>query len=172
MTLLSDRKGFSLIELIMVIVILGILVLGGTFGLKQVMDGYTLAQANATSTQKAQNALNRLTIELSHISYISGGSRYNISDGTANSLTYTANFSGEDEVNPTTINLSGNQVLLNNFLLTDGLVTNGLQFTYFDGNGNSVGATSTDMRLIGMALTVQVTATATRTYNARVALQQ
>ena len=83
-----------MIELIVVIVVLGMLVLGGIFGVKQIMDGYNLAQANATSTQKAQNALGRITIELSHITYNSSGARYNISAGTANSITYTANFGG------------------------------------------------------------------------------
>ena len=97
MTLLPDQQGFTLIELIVVMVVLGILVLGGIFGLKQVMDGYTLAQANATSTQKAQNALDRITIELSHITYNSSGVRYNVSAGTASSITYTANFGGADE---------------------------------------------------------------------------
>lgn len=157
-----------MIELIVVIVVLGILGATGTFGLKQIMDGYSLAKANAMSTQKAQNALDRITIELSHIIYIPGESRYNISAGTSNSITYTANFGGADETS--TINLSGTQVLLNNIPLTDGV--NGLQFSYFDGNGTAVAATSTDMRLIEIALTVQVTPSATRTFNARVMLQQ
>jgi prepilin-type N-terminal cleavage/methylation domain-containing protein len=171
MTVLPDRQGFTLIELIMVIVVLGILVLGGIFGLRQVMDGYTLAQANANSTQKAQNAMDRITIELSHITYNVSGARYNVSAGTVNSITYTANFGGADE-SGTIINLSGTQVLLKNFPLTDSVATNGLQFSYLDGNGNAVGATSTNMRLIHIALTVQVTPSATRIYNARVALQQ
>ena len=171
MTVLPDHQGFTLIEFIMVIVVLGILGLGGFFGLRQVMDGYTLAQANADTTQKAQNALDRITIELSHITYDIGGARYNISAGTVNSITYTANFGGADE-SGTTINLSGTQVLLKNFPLTDSVAANGLQFSYLDGNGSSVGATSANMRLIHIALTVQVTPNATRIYNARVALQQ
>jgi prepilin-type N-terminal cleavage/methylation domain-containing protein len=171
MILIPDHKGFTMIELIVVIVILGILGVTGTFGLRQVMDGYTLAQASAISTQKAQNALDRIAIELSHIVYLSGGARYNISTGNTTSITYTANFGGADETS--TINLSGTQVLLNNIPLTDGVAANGLQFSYFDGDGTT-GAAATDMnmRLIGIALTVQMTPGATRTYNARVTLQQ
>jgi prepilin-type N-terminal cleavage/methylation domain-containing protein len=174
MTVLPNQKGFTLIEIIVVIVVLGILMSVGLFGLQQAMDGYNMAQASTTSTQKAQNALDRITCELSHMTFNSGGQRYNVSAGTLTSITYTANFGGAgDETH--TINQNANLVRFDNndnLVLTDGVVTNGLQFTYFDGNGNTVGATSTDMRLIGITLTVQVTTSATRTYNARVALQQ
>jgi prepilin-type N-terminal cleavage/methylation domain-containing protein len=173
MIALSDHRGFTLIEAIVVIVVLGILVAIGTLGLKQSMDGYNLARANAESTQKAQTALDRITIELSHITYNSSLGRYNVSAGTASSITYTANFGGANETH--TFDQNGNQVRFdtdNTKPLTDCVATNGLQFTYFDGNGNSVGATSTDMRLIGIALTVQVISGVTRTFNARVVLQQ
>jgi prepilin-type N-terminal cleavage/methylation domain-containing protein len=173
MILLPDQQGFTMIELIVVVVVLGMLVLGGIFGVKQIMDGYNLAQANATSTQKAQNALARITLELSHITYNSGGGRYNVSAGTANSITYTANFGGADETH--TINQNGNLVRFDNndnLPLTDLVAANGLQFSFWDGNGNAVGATAADMRLIEITLTVQVTPTVTRSYNARVALQQ
>ena len=81
MTILPDQKGFTLIELIVVMVVLGVLMAVGSFGLGRAMDGYNLAQANSESTQKAQNALDRITIELSHITYNSGLSGYNVSAG-------------------------------------------------------------------------------------------
>ena len=170
---LQSQRGFTLIEIIVVMIVLGIMALMGSFGLERAMDGYNLAQANSESTQKAQNALDRITIELSHITYNSGLLRYNITAGTASSITYTANFGGADETH--TIDQNANLVRYDNnsnLPLTDRVVTNGLQLTYFDGNGAAVGATSTGMRLIGIALTVQVVTGVTRTYNARVALQQ
>jgi prepilin-type N-terminal cleavage/methylation domain-containing protein len=173
MKFFRDQRGYSLIEIIVVIVVLGILMSVGLFARQRAMDGDSLAQASATSTQKAQIALDRITIELSHITYNSSLGRYNISVGTGTSITYIANFGGSDETH--TIDQNTSQVRFdtdNTKPLTDGVVSNGLQFTYFDGNGNSVAATSLDMRLIGIALTVQVTSTASRTFNARVALQQ
>jgi prepilin-type N-terminal cleavage/methylation domain-containing protein len=173
MRVFSNQSGFTLIEIIIVMIILGILTVGGVFGLNEVTNGYQRTQANAASTQKAQNALDRMVIELSHITYSSSGARYNVTAGSGSSLTYTANFGGSDETH--TIDQSGNLARFdtdNTKILTDGVVTNGLQFSYFDGNGNAVAATSTDMRLIGVSLTVQVISGVTRTYSARVALQQ
>ena len=171
MSLLQSQRGFTLIEIVVVIIVLGIMALMGSFGLERAMDGYTLAQANSESTQKAQNALDRITTELSHITYNSVSLRYNITAFTAgSSITYIANFGGADETH--TINQSGNSVQYDNISLTDRVVTNGLQLTYFDGIGNTVAATSTTMRLIGIALTVQVIPGVPRTYNARVALQR
>ncbi|MBI4763268.1 MAG: type II secretion system protein [Deltaproteobacteria bacterium] len=172
-TLIPDQRGFTMIELIVVMVILGILLTAGFFGLKQAIDGYNLAQANSMSTQKAQNALDRITIELSRIVYNSSLARYAISAGSGTSITYTANFGGSDETH--TIDLNLNLIRLDTDdtkPIIDGVAANGLQFSYADGNGNPVGATSPDMRLVGIALTVQVIAGVTRTYNTRVTLQQ
>jgi prepilin-type N-terminal cleavage/methylation domain-containing protein len=179
MTTLKNQGGFTLIEVIVVMVVLGVLAAVGSFGLERAMDGYNLAQANAESTQKAQNAVDRITIELANITYNGGLFRYNVTAGTANSITYIANFGGVDET--CTINQSDSQaqlvktvanVMIGTFPLTDLVPANGLLFTYFDGNGNAVPATNADMRLIGIALTVQVIPGVTRTYNARVALQR
>jgi prepilin-type N-terminal cleavage/methylation domain-containing protein len=173
MALSSNQHGFTLIEFIVVMIVLGILVLGGVFGLRQVVDGYGLARDNSVSTQKVQNALDRMVIELSHVTSNSNGTRYNITAGTAGSISYTANFGGADENH--TIDQNGSLIRLDtddSLVLTDQVTANGLQFSYLDGNGNAVNATDTTMRLIGIALTVQVTPGVTRTFNARVALQQ
>ena len=173
MDLPSNQSGFTLIEFIVVMVIMGLLVLGGIFGLRQMVDGYSLARANTVSTQKVQNALDRIVIELSHITMNNSGTRYNITAGTDSSLNYTANFGGADENH--TIDQNGALIRFdtdNSLALTDLVAANGLQFSYFDGNGNTVAATDVNMRLIGVALTVQVTPAATRTFNARVALPQ
>jgi prepilin-type N-terminal cleavage/methylation domain-containing protein len=173
MKLFPNQRGFTLIEFIVVIVILGILMLGGVFGLRQVMDGYSIARDSSASTQKVQNALDRMAIELSRITYNSTSFRYNVTAGTAGSISYRANFGGADENH--TIDQSGSLARLdsdNALILTDQVTANGLQFSYMDGNGNAVTATDTSMRLIGISLTVQVISGVTRTFNTRVALQQ
>ncbi len=171
MSLLQSQRGFTLIEIIVVMIVLGLMALMGSFGLGRAIEGYNLARENSEVSQKAQNALDRLAIELSHIPFNTGMSRYNISAGTAGSLTYTANFGGADEIH--TFTQVGNQLLLDNLPLTDLVTTNGLQFSYLDINGNTVGGGGADpaLRIIGISLSLRGSVNVTRTFNARVALQ-
>ncbi len=132
----QSQRGFTLIEIIVVMIVLGIMALMGSFGLGRAIEGYNLARENSEVSQKAQIALDRLVVELSHIPFNTVTARYNISAGTAGSLTYTANFGGADEIH--TFTQAGNQVLLDNLPLTDLVTANGLQFSYLDINGNAV----------------------------------
>ena len=171
MSLIQSQRGFSLIEIVVVIVVLGIMALMGSFGLERAMDGYNLARENSQISQKAQNALDRLAIELSHIPFNGGSSRYAISAGTAGSLTYTANFGLANEVH--TINQVNDQVMLDNFPLTDLVPGNGLQFTYLTAGGTVLGGgTDPALRIIQISLSLQGPyVNVTRTFDARVALQ-
>jgi prepilin-type N-terminal cleavage/methylation domain-containing protein len=173
MSSLHSQRGFTLIEIIVVMVVLGLMALMGSFGLERAIDGYNLARENSQISQKAQNALDRLAVELSHIPYSSLLSRYTISAGTAGSLTYTANFGGANEIH--TFTQSGNQLLLDNLPLTDLVVSgNGLQFSYLDKDGNAVGGGAIDpgLRIIQISLSLRgPNANVTRTFNTRVALQ-
>jgi len=171
MSLIQSQRGFTLIEIIVVMVVLGILALMGTFGMERAMDGYNLARENSQISQKAQNALDRLAIELSHIPFNGGWTRYTISAGTAGSLTYTANFGLANEVH--TINQVNDQVMLDNFPLTDLVPANGLQFTYFNAAGAALGGgTDPALRIIQISLSLRgPNVNVTRTFNARVALQ-
>lgn len=172
MTPLQSQRGFTLIEIIVVMVVLGIMALMGSYGLGRAIEGYNLARENSEVSQKAQNALDRLAIELSHIPFDTGTSRYTISAGTAGSLTYTTNFGGVNETH--TITQTGNQVLVDNLPLTDLVVTgNGLQFSYLDKDGNAVGGGGPDpaLRIIQISLSLRGSVNITRTFNTRVALQ-
>jgi prepilin-type N-terminal cleavage/methylation domain-containing protein len=168
---IQSQRGFTLIEIVVVIVVLGIMALMGSFGLERAMDGYNRARENSQISQKAQNALDRLAIELSHIPFNGGLSRYTISAGTAGSLTYTANFGLANEVH--TINQVNDQLMLDNFPLTDLVPGNGLQFTYLTAGGAVLGGgTDPALRIIQISLSLRgPNVNVTRTFNARVALQ-
>jgi len=164
-----DSRGFTLIEIIVAITIAGLLVLLGTFGLQNAVDGYALARDNAQLSQKAQAALDRMAVEFSNIIFNGAAGRYSITAGNAASLSYTANFGGADENR--TIALAGSQVRLDNIPLTD--LVNGLQFRYWNADGvTEVAATSQTMRIISISLTMNGPAGTTRDYNGRVALQR
>jgi len=171
MRIIQSQRGFTLIEIVVVIVVLGIMALMGSFGLERAMDGYNLARENSQISQKAQNALDRLAIELSHIPFNGGLSRYTISAGTAGSLTYTANFGLANEVH--TITQVNDQLMLDNLPLTDLVPGNGLQFTYLTAGGTVLGGgTDPALRIIQISLSLRgPIVNVTRTFDARVALQ-
>jgi prepilin-type N-terminal cleavage/methylation domain-containing protein len=171
MSLLQSQRGFTLIEIIVVMIVLGLMALMASFGLERAMDGFVMARENSQVSQKAQIALDRLAIELSNIPFNTGTSRYTISTGTAGSLTYTTSFGGVNEVH--TFNQVNDQLQLDNLPLTDLVTANGLQFSYLDINGNAVGGGGADpaLRIIGISLSLRGSINVTRTFNSRVALQ-
>jgi len=80
------QSGFTLIEIIASLVLLGLLGVFFSFGLTTAMKGYVFTRENAETTQKGQIALLRLTKELSVVSAVSSG--------TATSMSYTLIKSG------------------------------------------------------------------------------
>ena len=158
---LRSRSGFTLIELIGSIVILGLLSLIGTLGIINVIDGYRFAANNAELSQKAETALMRMTIELSYL--VTNG----ILSGTATSINYRSDFGSGNEDH--TFSLSGAQVQLDTITLTDLVDANGFQVQYFDSNGNTVSPTSA--KIIGISLTLRGANNLTRVFNTRVALR-
>ena len=77
---IPDKTGFTLVELVTVILIAAILSTIAGMGLVQIANGYVFARENAAAAQKAQVALARLVRELSSIKAITSA--------TAASLTY------------------------------------------------------------------------------------
>lgn len=158
---LRSRSGFTLIELIGSIVILGFLALIGTLGLLNVIDGYRFAADNAELSQKAEAALMRMTIELSYL--VTNG----ILAGTATSINYRSDFGSGTEDH--TFSLSGSQIQLDTIPLTDLVDANGFQLQYFDSSGSAVSPTSA--KIIGISLTLRGANNLTRIFNTRVALR-
>lgn len=61
---MKRQRGFTLIEVIVVLVLVGIMAALAGFGLVTAVQGYLMAAENAAVTQKAQTALTRITREL------------------------------------------------------------------------------------------------------------
>ena len=81
-------SGFTLIELIVVIVILGIISIFGTFFLVNMVKSYMWATDNAHLTQKAQVALTRIAVETAYADSASVVI-------TGNTITYNATYPDE-----------------------------------------------------------------------------
>jgi len=70
----KNEKGFTLIEMIVTLIMVGILAVIGSIGLINMVKGYMASKANASSVQKGQVILLQITKLLTYASTISSGS--------------------------------------------------------------------------------------------------
>lgn len=108
----SDEKGFTLIELIVTLVLVGISAAMAGMWISSVAQGYFYAKTGMDTTQKAQLAMTRLSKELAAISVVTASSASGITYNRPDSPT-TAPLTGQ------TISLSGELLQLNGNTLTD-----------------------------------------------------
>lgn len=104
---ISSQNGFTLIEMIVTLVLVGIIAAFAGMGLVKISEGYLLAKLNAETSQKAQIAIARISKELS--------SATDISSAVSDSVTYTRPVSQDDLTNTTTntIALTGSTITVN-----------------------------------------------------------
>jgi len=78
MKIKNNINGFTLIEMITSIVLIGILATFMSMGVGKIIEGYIFTKANADTTLRAQMALTRLMKEFSSIDQVSNGSKTSI----------------------------------------------------------------------------------------------
>jgi prepilin-type N-terminal cleavage/methylation domain-containing protein len=105
-----NQKGFTLIEVIVTMVLVGIATILGGMLIVSVANGYAFARMNANTVQKAELAMTLLTKEFNAIESVSASS------GTG--ITYTRRDNTLSVVSKT-ISQSGGQLLLDGNPLTD-----------------------------------------------------
>lgn len=132
----SRGKGFTFVELLCVLVLLGIVGLLSTRMFTNMIQGYTLARNSDAAVQKAQNAMQRMTIDFSYISAAN-------LDGTSTSIAYNSPLDGMNQIIISQVN---NIILYNtggaSYILTDGVQPGSLQFNYYDRYDSAANATS------------------------------
>ena len=74
----GSRQGFTLIEMVASLAIVGILAAIAGVGLVQLTEGFLLSRNAAETAQKAQMAMLRMVNEFNYIIDVSGGDRYSI----------------------------------------------------------------------------------------------
>jgi prepilin-type N-terminal cleavage/methylation domain-containing protein len=109
MTAATRARGFTLIEIIVSLVLLGILASTVFSFMGQAVRGFFIARDAMELTQKAQVALNKMRIELTYASAVTTPS--------ASSVTYTADFPTGTETH--TIALAGGVLTLDGVTLID-----------------------------------------------------
>jgi len=80
--LIANKSGFSLIELIVVMIISGILVLFGSLGIISAVDSYFSQKTNSEVAYKGQLAMIRISKEFRNLSAVTSG------QGKSNSIVY------------------------------------------------------------------------------------
>lgn len=84
----KSRNGFTLIEVIVVLIVLGIVGVFGSMFLAQIIKSYQFSNDNSQLTQKAQIAISRISAELSYVN-----STDNIdADDSQNTITYSSSY--------------------------------------------------------------------------------
>lgn len=86
---ISRQQGFTLIEVIATLLILGFMLAASTVGFSQVIQGFVQTQDHSDMVQEVQVAMTRIYYELQHIDSISASSdtaityrpRFNFTDG-------------------------------------------------------------------------------------------
>lgn len=98
------QAGFSLIELIMVLLLLGIIGVGLGLGISHVVDGFMTSRESAAVAAKGQLALLRLSREFRVITSVTSATATSITfvalhglnpDGTPDTVTYTVSQNGD-----------------------------------------------------------------------------
>ena len=115
--LIFNKSGFSLIEIICVLVISGIIVLAGSFGITAAIKSYLFQKNNSETAYKSQIAMMRISKELKSLTSVTSG------QGTSISIVY---------------DIYQNGTLQNHKLSWSGTSGDSLLYNDFSNNGNTL----------------------------------
>lgn len=153
-----NSSGFTLIELIISIVLVGLLAVVGSSMIADSFGTSRMVNANNASTAQARYALERLVREIREVKFDSTGSQYCINTMTGNKLVFyktsgTYDSTCATNAVATTITQSGANLTLNGAILSDQVVTSGLAFAYYQNDGvTASGTTAANVRFIQITL--------------------
>lgn len=137
----GNTQGFTLIELIIVIVITGIIIAGSSSLLLNGVNAYIAGKADINASWQANVAIERMTRDLRAIS------------SAANIITAASNEFAIRDINGTTIDYKvvNSQLLRNTQVLANNVQS--VAFTYYDANG-TVTASVSAIRYVGVSLNI------------------
>jgi len=123
--IIGPQAGFSLIEMILVLVLLGVMGVGAGFGISTVVNGFLFSRDSVATAAKGQLALLRLSREFRVITAVTNAS--------VSSIQFTA-LHGDGVTQSYTVTQNGNTITVNDGVNNDILVdqVNSLTLAYYD----------------------------------------
>ena len=159
---IEDERGFTFIEVIVTLILVGITAAMAGMWIVSVASGYVFAKKNMETTQKAQLALTRLEKEFKSMSSITASS--------ANSITFTRLDNTTGGMITQTIMLTGGSLLkLNNDTLTNNVSAFTLSYCDDVTSTSCPSAWSSTSRIILITLTLTGADNVQSTFTQRVA---
>jgi prepilin-type N-terminal cleavage/methylation domain-containing protein len=156
-----NRKGFTLIEVIIALALVGVGTVVAGMGIVWISSGYNFTKENAATALKGQVTLTRLVKEFSAISAVNAAS--------ANSITYVMYKDGATVTSTVAwAGSTGDPLLLNGDILTDDVT--GFVLAYYDTyDGASQSSWSSSRKLISVTLTLEGAENVASAFTIRVA---
>lgn len=162
---LKGQAGFSLIEMIVVFVLIGIMGAGAGLGLSNIVNGFLLSRDAAATASKGQLALLRLSREFRVIK--------SVTNASATSIQFVAKHGDTDAQDKSyTVTKSGLTITMNDGASTDILTdqVNALTLAYYDTyNGATQTTWSNSRKLIQVTITLNGPDSTTQSFTTRVA---
>lgn len=147
---ISNKKGFTLIELTTAIVIVSILSVMAGMGLVQIANGYAFAKKNAVAAQQAQIALARLAKELSAVQAIDETAV----PPTEKKLRYKLNYGGSNVWHTLNWSNAGQPVTISDDILIDKVED--FSLTYYNTYGVPASTYSSSTEVIELSFKIKV----------------
>lgn len=143
----AGKKGVTLIELVMVIVITGILAGLGAMYISEVVDSWNTVSYRSETVAQTRSAMGRMSRRIRSVKNTTA-----VTAASAGRLQFVASDGAA-----TNYNLSGGSLLENNAVLATGVAK--LNFTYYNATGGNiisplVAPDETDIRGIGVSLEI------------------
>ncbi len=158
---LKNNNGFSLIEIIMVLILLGIMGAMAGMGIATFAESFVFSRQAAEISGKAQLTMIRLSKEFTHIKTVAAASATSITYARSNDAGGTTN------VTITWAGASGDDLTLNSDTLIDNVTSFSLAYldTY---NGASNTTWSSDRRIIAVTLALTGPDSTNLTFSSRI----
>jgi hypothetical protein len=149
-----NSQGFTLIEIITVILFMAIITVVTGMGIVRILEGRVFLKINAGTIQKGQVAMARIAKELNSVNHVSSNTWTYISAGSQNSVTFTTQDGTTYSISLTGSNVQVNQVTPSTFndVLVDNV--NSLTFRYYTAYNDPSPATtySSSTRIVEISL--------------------